>query len=146
MDSHEWPHGDYLISTDRERFDVEVYHSYISEVSYWAKGRTRETTDRATTHSLLFGAYAADGAMGGAARGVTDHATVAWLCDVFVLDDHRGRGLGTELVAAVRNHPDLVEVKRLMLATADAHQLYTRFGLAPLAAPERWMERNGSTV
>lgn len=146
MDGHEWRHGDYLISTDRERFDVDVYHSYISEVSYWARGRTRETTDRALPHSLLFGSYAAGGEMVGAARVVTDHATFAWLCDVFVLDAHRGCGLGTALVAAVRAHPDLVEVKRFMLSTADAHQLYTRFGLAPLEAPERWMERTGSTI
>ena len=146
MDVIERVHGDYTISTDPDRFDVDVFHRWISEESYWAKGRSRETTEAAIPNSLLFGAYATDGSMAGAARVVTDCATFGWLCDLFVLDEHRGQGLGKALVQAVRSHPCLDDTKRIILATADAHRLYEQYGFSPLAQPERWMEFNGSTV
>lgn len=134
-------HGDYVISTDPARFDVGVFHRYLSEESYWARGRAREATERAVANSIVFGVYAPTGEMVGAARVVTDRATFGWLCDVFVLEAHRGDGLGKALIAAVTGHPQLASLRRLMLATADAHGLYAQHGFQPLTAPERWMER-----
>lgn len=146
MDVIERRHGDYLVSSDKERFDVEVFHRYLSDESYWAKGRVRETTEAALANSLVFGAYTSSDEMVGAVRVVTDCSTFGWLCDLFVLPEHRGRGLGKSLVAVVREHPCLADTKRLLLATADAHDLYEEFGFRPLAQPERWMEFNGSTI
>lgn len=139
-------HGDYEISDDPSRLDHEVVHRWLAEHSYWARGRTRETVDRSLEHSIVFGAYDASGATVGSARVVTDRATFGWLCDVFVVEEHRGRGLGKALVAAVAAHPDLVGLKRFALATRDAHDLYGRHGFAPLDAPERWMVRRGPTA
>ncbi len=146
MDVVEWRHGDFTISTDRNRFNVDVFHRYVTNDSYWAQGRRPETTRSAIANSLLFGAYAADGTMVGAARVVTDCATFGWLCDLFVLENFRGEGLGKALVAAVREHPCLVDTKRILLATADGHGLYRQYGFRPLAAPDMWMEYNGGTI
>jgi GNAT superfamily N-acetyltransferase len=146
MEALEWHHGDFTISTDRDRFDVEVFHDYLAEGSYWAQGRLLETTEAAIANSLIFGAYAAGGSMVGAARVVTDCATFGWLCDLFVLEGFRGNGLGEALVSAVREHPCLADTKRILLATADAHSLYEKHGFHSLGAPERWMEYNGGTV
>ena len=146
MHSIERRHGNYVISTDPERFDVDVFHEYLTTDAYWARGRLRATTDIAVQHSLLFGAYAPDGAMVGAARVVTDHATFGWICDLFVLPEHRGNGLGKALVAAITEHPELCRLKRLLLVTADAHGLYTGNGFETLRSPERWLERNGPTT
>ena len=146
MEALEWHHGDFTISTDRGRFDVEVFHEYLAEESYWAQGRRPETTKAAIANSLVFGAYATDGAMVGAARVVTDCATFGWLCDLFILEAFRGKGLGEALVVAVREHPCLADTKRILLATVDAHSLYEKHGFRSLGAPERWMEYNGGTV
>jgi GNAT superfamily N-acetyltransferase len=97
---------------------------------------------RSIEHSLCFGAYAPGGAQVGFARVVTDFATFAWLCDVFVIDAYRGRGISKRLVQAAVEHPPLQGLRRFLLATADAHELYRRYGgFAPILAPERWMER-----
>ncbi len=127
------------ISTEVERLDVDLIHRFLSEESYWARGRAREVTQRAIDHSICFGAYV-DGRQVGFARVVTDRATFAWLADVFILDDYRGRGYGKTLVAAVLNHPDLRGLRRWLLATKDAHGLYAPYGFAPVP-PERFMER-----
>lgn len=135
-------HGGYVLSTDPARVDRAMVHRYLSEDSYWAAGRSREISDRAIDHShLVVGAYTADGEQVGFARMVTDLATWAWLCDVFVLPDHQGEGLGTAMVQTIVEHPDVVDVKRQFLATADAHELYAKFGYRPLADPTRWMAR-----
>jgi GNAT superfamily N-acetyltransferase len=134
-------HNGYLISTDPDLLDLDVIHSWISEESYWAPGRSRQTVAASVQASLNFGVYADDGEMVGAARVVTDFATFGWLCDVFVIDEHRGRGLGKALMAAVADHPELAGLQRIILATADAHQLYARYGFELMANPERWMER-----
>lgn len=139
-------HGDYLISDDPGRLDLEVIHAWLREHSYWAKGRTRETVERSIAHSIVFGAYDPTGGMVGSARVVTDRATFGWLCDVFVVDAHRGRGIGKALVAAAVDHPDLTALKRFALATADAHDLYRQYGFEVLSAPERWMIREGPTA
>ncbi len=137
--------GSYVISTDSDDFDLDVFHRWISEQSYWANGRTRETTEAAVANSLVFGAYSSEGTMVGAARVVTDCATFGWLCDLFVIEGHRGNGLGRALVEAVVLHPCLYDTKRIILATGDAHGLYEQYGFKELGRPERWMEYNGST-
>jgi GNAT superfamily N-acetyltransferase len=143
----ELPCGDYLVSDDPARLDRGLIHRWLSESSYWAGGRTRETVDRSLDHgSIGFGVYAPDGAMVGFARVVTDHATFGWLCDVFVIEEHRGRGLGKALMQAAVTHPDLRHLKRYLLATADAQGFYAQFGFEALDNPERWMMRRGETA
>jgi len=133
---------DYTISTDKQRLDLALVHRYLSQSSYWAQGRPREVVAKSIESSLCFGAYTSDGRQVGFARVVTDRATIAWLCDVFVLEEHRGRGLGKRLVEAVVSHPDLRHLRRILLATSDAHGLYRGYGgFAPLSHPERWMEK-----
>jgi GNAT superfamily N-acetyltransferase len=133
---------EYEVSTDKARLDVALIHRWLSESSYWAKGRGRDTVVRSIENSLCFGAYARDGSQAGFARVVTDLATFAWICDVFVVDAHRGRGVGKRLIEEVVAHPQLQGLRRLLLATADAHELYRRYGgFAPLRVPESWMER-----
>lgn len=133
--------GAMEISTDRDRLDLDLVHRFLSEDSYWAAGRARAATERAVAGSLCFGAYDDDGDQVGFARVVTDHATFAWLCDVFVVPAARGRGVGKALVAAVVGHPDLRAIPRMTLATADAHGLYAQHGFTPLDDAVRWMIR-----
>ncbi len=127
--------GGWEISTDRARLDRDLVHAVLRE-SYWARGIPRDTLERAIANSLCFGLYAADGAQAGFARVVTDRATYAYLADVFVVEAHRGRGLGVSLVHAVLAHPDLQGLRRVALATADAHGLYERFGFAATSHPD----------
>ncbi len=132
---------DYTISTDPRHLDLDAIQRYLSSDSYWASGIPRHIVAKALAHSLNFGVY--HGAPGSAlvayARVVTDRATFAWLCDVFVLPEHRGRGLSKWLLEVVLAHPDLQELRNFVLATRDAQGLYARFGFAPLAEPARWM-------
>ncbi|HYE66132.1 MAG TPA: GNAT family N-acetyltransferase [Pyrinomonadaceae bacterium] len=137
---HEWRRGEYLISTDQRRLDINVIHDYLSNESYWATGRAIETIRRSIEHSLAFGIYRGEEQVG-FARVVTDYATFAWLADVFVLEAHRGRGLGKWLVEVILSHPELQGFRRWVLATKDAHELYRQFGFDALRRPERWMER-----
>ena len=134
----EWLRGDHSISTDRERLDREAIHAFLRE-SYWAQGIPREVVDRSIDHSLCFGLYERTRQIG-FARVVTDSSTFAYLADVFVLDAYRRRGLGKWLIEVIRNHPDLQGLRRWMLATRDAHSLYSAFGFRPLQKPERIME------
>lgn len=126
------------ISTDPNRLDMALIHRCLSESAYWAIGRPREVVQRAFDNSLCFGAYD-DGRLVGFARVVTDYATFGWLADVFVVEAHRGQGVGKALVQAVEDHPDLQGV-RLLLATKDAHKLYAQYGFEPVA-PDRYMQR-----
>ena len=130
----------YSLSTDPARLDVAAVHRYLSEESYWARHIPLATVERAVANSLCFGAYAPDGTQAGFARVVTDRATFAWLCDVFVLPAHRGHGLGKQLVTTMLAHPDLQNLRRHLLATLDAHGLYEQHGYTPLRHPERWLE------
>jgi GNAT superfamily N-acetyltransferase len=133
--------AEILISTDKHRLDVDFVHAYLSGESYWAKGRSRAVTEKAIANSLCFGVYDGDLQIG-FARVVTDFATFGWLADVFIDETYRGRGLGKRLIEAVINHEDLLNIKRLLLATRDAHELYRRYGgFEPLSSPERWMSR-----
>ena len=138
--SHGLPPG-YQISTDPARLDLEVVHRYLGEESYWARGISRDMIERMVSGSLCFGLYAPDGAQVGFARAITDRATFAWLADVFVATTEQGRGLGKALIAEVVAHPDLRDIRRIMLVTRDAHGLYTQFGFAPPARSDLLMER-----
>ncbi|OKJ96904.1 acetyltransferase [Streptomyces sp. CB03234] len=130
----------YEISTDAARLDRARVHQWLSTDAYWAIGRSRDKQDRAIDGSLNFGAYdAASGELVAYARVVTDHATFAWLCDVYVDRPVRGQGLGTALVEAVRDHFAPLGVKRVVLATQDAHGVYEKVGFKPLDVPEHWM-------
>jgi GNAT superfamily N-acetyltransferase len=137
----EWEHSSgYGISDDPTRLDVGVIHGYLANESYWAQGRSREVVERALQHSVVLGLYAPDAAQAGFCRWVTDQATFAWLCDVFVLPTHRGRGLGTWLIEVAVEHPSVAGLRRQLLATRDAHGLYAKAGFTPLLEPDRWME------
>jgi GNAT superfamily N-acetyltransferase len=136
-------HGAILISTDPALVDVDAVHAYISGESYWARGRPLAVQRSAIEHShLVIGAYEADGTQVGFARMVTDLATFAWLADVYVLESARGSGLGHVMVRTIVEHPDVVDIRRQLLATRDAHGLYARFGYAPITEPDRWMVRH----
>ena len=136
--SAELRRGEYTISTDPDRLDATAIHAYLTR-SYWAQGVPRATVERAIAHSLSFGLFHGDRQVG-FARVVTDRATFAYLADVYVLEDHRGRGLSKWLLEAVLAHADLQGLRRFLLATRDAHGLYARFGFQALANPTRLME------
>ncbi|MET9397031.1 GNAT family N-acetyltransferase [Kitasatospora sp. NPDC002965] len=130
----------YEISTDPGRLDGALIHRWLSEDSYWARGRPREKQDSAVAGSLNFGVYdRAAGTQLGYARVVTDLATFAWLCDVYIAPAARGKGLGTALATAVRDHLAPYGLRRVLLATADAHEVYAKVGFTPLETPEKWM-------
>ena len=128
------------ISTDRSELDLDWVVSALSERAYWALGRPREVIEASIQGSLCFGAYR-DGRQVGFARVVTDLATFGWICDLFVDESERGRGVGGELMQSVVTHPQLSALKRLVLSTRDAEAFYARFGFEPLEHPERWLIR-----
>jgi GNAT superfamily N-acetyltransferase len=130
------------ISTDPGRLDVERVHQWLCDDAYWSLGRTRDVVERSIEGSLNFGAYDGDEQVG-YARVVTDHATFAWLCDVYVAPSARGAGVGTALLDAVTAHMAGYRLSRVVLATADAHPLYARYGFTPLPHPERYMVLGG---
>ena len=136
----EYRRGEFTVSSDPARLDLDVIHHYLAEESYWASGISREVMERSLRHSLCFGLYHGQAQIG-LARVVTDQATYAYLADVFVLAPYRGQGLGKWLISCVLQHPALQGLRRMMLATKDAHSLYAQFGFEPLRRPERHMER-----
>jgi len=131
--------GDFLISTERARLDLDVIHGFLTNC-YWAKGIPREIVTRSIQHSLCFGIYDGRGAQVGFARVISDFATFAYLGDVFVLEPYRGRGLSKWLMQCIMQHPALQGLRRWILLTRDSHGLYSQFGFTPLRAPERYME------
>ena len=130
--------GEYEISCDKERLDVDAIHAFLQR-SYWSPGVPRNVVQRAISNSLCFGVYQSAGQVG-FARVVTDKATFAYLADVYILESHRGLGLGKKLLEFIMAHQDLQGLRRFMLATRDAHGLYAQFGFGPVATPERLME------
>ncbi|HEY6204497.1 MAG TPA: GNAT family N-acetyltransferase [Candidatus Limnocylindria bacterium] len=128
----------YTVSTDPARLDRDAVYRYPHEEAYWSQGISRDIFERALDNSLNFTALHGT-QLAGFARVVTDRATFAWLCDVFVLPEHRGRGVSRRLMEAVMAHPDLASFRNFLLATRDAHGLYAKFGFTPLAEPQRWM-------
>jgi GNAT superfamily N-acetyltransferase len=134
-------HEQFRISTDKILLDVPLIHRWLSFESYWAQGRSLETVQRSIDHSLCFGIYDEQRQVG-FARLVTDYATFAWLCDVFILDEYRGRGLGKWLIETIASQTLLASLRNFILATRDAHGLYQRYGgFGPLPNPDRWMAR-----
>ena len=131
--------GEFLVSTDRARLDVDAIHGFLTNC-YWAKGIPRETVERSIEHALCFGVYDDRGAQVGFARVISDFATIAYIGDVFVLDMHRGHGLGRWLMECVSQHPALQGLRRWILTTRDAHGLYSQVGFTPVKFPERYME------
>ncbi|WP_297099517.1 GNAT family N-acetyltransferase [uncultured Draconibacterium sp.] len=127
------------ISTDKAKLNIQVIHNYLSNESYWAKGRSLETVRRSIENSLCFGIYSENKQVG-FARVITDYAVFAWLLDVFILPEYQGKGYGKKLVEAIMTHPDLQGLRRWGLGTDDAHGLYKQFGFAPLQKPGNMME------
>ncbi len=140
LNKMDWKEGEFIISTDKNRLQIDVIHRYLSEESYWAQNRTREQTETAIKNSLCFGVYRGENQIG-FARVVTDYATFAYLGDVFILEEYRGRGLSKWLMQVIINHQDLQGFRRWILATKDAHLLYEKFEFSALRFPERWMEK-----
>ncbi|WEH42741.1 GNAT family N-acetyltransferase [Streptomyces sp. NBC_01218] len=131
---------EYDISTDPARLDPARIHHWLSTDAYWALGRSRATQDEAIAASLNFGVYErSSGTQVGYARVVTDQVTFAWLCDVYIEPAARGHGLGVRLAEAVRDHLALTGVRRILLATSDAHGVYGKVGFLPLEEPGHWM-------
>lgn len=128
---------EFEISTDRARLNLDVVHGFLSN-SYWAKGIPRDLVKRSVENSLCFGVYKGGGQIG-FARVISDFATFAYLADVFVLPEERGKGVSKILVQTILSHPDLQGLRRFMLATLDAHGLYAKFGFEPLDHPERFL-------
>ncbi len=136
----EWQQGEFVISTDPARLDVETVYQYLALESYWATGRTREMIERSIANSLVFGLYKGN-EQAGFCRVVTDYATFAWLCDVFVLEPFRGRGLSKWMMGAVTSHPELQSVRRWLLGTKDAQELYRQYGFTEVNPAVHWMEK-----
>lgn len=141
MNIQEYHRDPYSVSNDPARLNIPLIYEFLTQHTYWAQNRTFEVVKRSIENSLNFGIYKGDEQVG-YARVVTDFATFAWLCDVFVVPDHRQFGLGKWIVDCVINHPDLKPLRRILLATRNAHELYRKYGgFEPIAHPERWMEK-----
>jgi GNAT superfamily N-acetyltransferase len=131
--------GEFLISTSREKLDLDVVHGFLTNC-YWAKGISREIVERSISGALCFGIYDAAGAQLGFARVISDFATIAYIGDVFILESHRGLGLGKWLMECIMQHLALQNLRRWILTTRDAHGLYAEFGFKSVKSPERFME------
>ena len=130
--------GHYLISTDKKKLDIKVIYGFLSN-SYWAKNRSLKITKISLKNSLCFGLYHKSRQIG-FARVITDYATYAYLADVFILEEHRGRGLSKWLMEVILNYGGIQNLRRWFLATKDAHKLYEKFGFTSLKEPEKLME------
>lgn len=138
-------HQDYQISTDNSLLNISFIHQYLCLHSYWAAGIPEETVRRSIDGSLCFGIYHEKHQVG-FARVVSDYATFAYLADVFIAPEHRGKGLSKWLMAVITEHQKLQGLRRWMLGTADAHGLYEKYGFQPLARPERFMEKHDPEI
>ncbi|WP_242698800.1 GNAT family N-acetyltransferase [Alteromonas sp. 5E99-2] len=127
------------ISSDHKNLDIQLIHSFVSQ-SYWAKNIPLQTLQKSIDNSLVFGAYNQNGEQVGFARVISDKATFAYLGDVFVVDSYRGKGISKLLMEAVSSHPDLQGLRRFMLATSDAHGLYSKFGFVAVENPDILMQ------
>jgi len=127
----------FTISTEKEKLDIDLIHSFLTR-SYWAEGISKEIIGRSVEGALCFGVFENEKQVG-FARMITDRATFAYLADVFIIEEYRGRGLSKWLMEVIMSHPDLQRLRRMMLATRDAHELYKKFGFTPLNNVDRWM-------
>ena len=131
--------SNYSVSSDKTRLDLDFIHHYLSTRAYWCLRIPYETVRRSVEHSLCFGVYCDDRQIG-FARVITDYATIAYLGDVFIVEEHRGQGLSKQLMRAIMDHPQLQGLRRWILLTRDAHGLYEQFGWQTVPHPERYME------
>ena len=137
----EWHRDEYIINTDKSKLDVGMIHHFLYTTAHWAVGRPMSIVRKSIENSLCFGVYEGDKQVG-FARLVTDGATVGWICDMFILPSQRGSGLGRWLVECMMAHPDIQGLRRILLNTRDAHDLYIKYaGFRPLLRPESWLER-----
>lgn len=136
----EWRRGEYEISTDKSRVDLVAAHAFLSQEAYWSPGVSLDVVRRAFDGSIVFGVYRGSEQVG-LTRVVSDRATFAWICDVYVLAVHRGQGLGKWLMECVTSHPELQGLRRWLLATRDAHGLYRQYGFTDLHDATKYMER-----
>jgi GNAT superfamily N-acetyltransferase len=137
----EWHKDQYTINTDKSMLDVGMIHHFLYTTAHWAVGRPMNVVKKSIEGSLCFGVYDGEKQIG-FARIVTDGATVGWICDMFILPAYRGQGLGTWLVDCMMQHPDVKGLRRILLNTRDAHDLYKKHaGFRQLLAPESWLER-----
>jgi N-acetylglutamate synthase-like GNAT family acetyltransferase len=127
----------FTISTEKEKLDIDLIHSFLNR-TYWAEGISKEIIRRSIEGSLCFGVFEKEKQVG-FARMITDKATFAYLADVFIIEEYRGRGLSKWMMEVIMSHPDLQGLRRMILATKDAHGLYTQFGFTPLINVDRWM-------
>lgn len=139
MKSEESING-YLFSSDKSLLQPGVIHHFLASESYWSKNIPVEVVKRAINNSECFGIYH-EGGQVGFARVITDYASLAYLADVFVLKEHRGKGLGKHLVEFILRHEPLKKIRRMMLATLDGHGLYSQFGFTPLGQTEQYLEK-----
>jgi GNAT superfamily N-acetyltransferase len=139
-ENHQWKRGEFLISTDHEKLDIQTIHHFLTTETYWAAGRSVEVVRRSFENSLPFVIYKGEKTVG-FARVVSDFATFAWLADVFIGQEYRGKGLSKWLMEIIIAHPELQGLRRFLLATRDAHGLYRQFGFDDLRIPYLWMER-----
>ena len=137
--TQEWRRGEYIISTDKRRLDLSVIHGFLT-TSYWAAGIPLEVVKKSIEHSLPFGVYKGDEQVG-FARVITDYATFAYIGDVFILEDYRGRGLSKWLMQVIADYSELQGLRRWLLLTRDAHGLYKKIGFVEPKTPERYMEK-----
>lgn len=135
-----WSRGGYEISTDRSRIDLTAAHAFLSGEAYWSSGVPLDVVRRAFDGSIVFGVYHGSEQVG-LTRVVSDRATFAWICDVYVLGGHRAKGLGKWLMECVTAHPELQGLRRWLLATRDAHGLYRQYGFTDLHDATKYMER-----
>ena len=130
----------YKISTDKDKLNLIAIHDFLTNRSYWAIGRSFETVKRSIENSICFGVYDSSDKLVGFARVLTDYAEFAYIMDVFILEDYRKQGLGKQLMSAIMQHSDLQCLRRIMLATNDAHELYEKYGFKRTVTPEKIME------
>jgi|ERR1700730_10131755 len=145
MHSSEWRRADFEITTDQARRDLDKIHTFLALQSDWAKGIARPAIEKSVRNSLCFGLFHRRDQVG-FARVISDRTTIAYLADVFVLPEYRGRGLAKWLMDCVVSHPDLQNLRRWILVTGDAHGLYRKYGFTPLARPESFMELHNPDV
>jgi len=144
MEETEWIKDGYLVSTDKSKIDVETVHHFLSH-SYWAENIPLDVVRKSIENSLCFGIYHQEKLVG-FARAISDFATFAYLADVFILPEERGKGLSKWLLAIILEHPQLQALRRFTLATRDAHSLYAQFGFSLFDKPERWMQKHDPVV
>jgi GNAT superfamily N-acetyltransferase len=135
----------FCISTENARLDIHAIHHFLSTQSYWCANIPFDTVKNSVENSLNFGIYAGEAQIG-FSRVITDFSTIAYLGDVYVLPKFRGRGLSKWLIQIIMEYPELQGMRRWILSTADAHELYKKFGWTPVSYPERWMEVHNREV